>query len=60
MHKDTIKGAAKEAVGSTKEAIGKVTGNERLQAEGAVERTAGKIEKNVGDLKETARTALKK
>ncbi|MCI3133696.1 CsbD family protein [Phenylobacterium aquaticum] len=60
MHKDTIKGAAKEAVGSAKEAVGKVTGNERLQAEGVVEKTAGKVERTVGDLKDTARTALKK
>jgi uncharacterized protein YjbJ (UPF0337 family) len=60
MHKDTIKGAAKEAVGSAKETVGKVTGNERLQAEGVVEKTAGKVERTVGDLKDAARTALKK
>lgn len=60
MHKDTIEGAAKEAIGATKEAIGKATGNERLQAEGVVEKTAGTIEKNLGDLKDAARNALKK
>ena len=60
MHKDTIEGAAKEAIGAAKEAIGKATGNERLQAEGVVEKTAGAIEKNVGDLKDAARNALKK
>ncbi|WP_304164112.1 CsbD family protein [Phenylobacterium aquaticum] len=60
MHKDTIKGAAKEAVGSIKEAVGKATGNERLQAEGMAEKTVGKIEKSVGDLKDAAAAALKK
>ena len=60
MHKDTIKGAAKDASGSIKEAVGKATGNERLEAEGAAEKTVGKIQKGVGDLKEAASNALKK
>ena len=60
MHKDTVAGAAKEATGSIKEAAGKVTGDERLEAEGAAEKIAGKIQKGVGDLKDAARDALKK
>ena len=60
MHKDQIKGAAKDAAGSIKEAAGKATGNDRLAAEGAAERAAGKVEKGVGALKDAARTALKK
>ena len=60
MHKDQIKGAAKDAAGSIKEAAGKATGNDRLAAEGAAERVAGKVEKGVGALKDAARTALKK
>jgi uncharacterized protein YjbJ (UPF0337 family) len=59
MHKDTIKGAAKDAAGSIKEAAGKATGNERLEAEGAAEKTMGKVQKGVGDLKDAARNALK-
>ncbi|MDO8379559.1 CsbD family protein [Phenylobacterium sp.] len=59
MHKDTIKGAAKDASGSIKEAAGKLTGDERLEAEGAAEKTVGKIQKGVGDLKDAARNALK-
>ena len=60
MHKDTVKGAAKDASGSIKEAAGKLTGNERLQAEGVGEQAAGKLQKGVGELKDAARTALKK
>jgi uncharacterized protein YjbJ (UPF0337 family) len=60
MHKDEMKGAAKDAKGSIKQAAGKVTGNERLQAEGASERVAGKVQKGVGNLKDAARDALKK
>lgn len=59
MHKDTIKGAAKEAVGSVKQAAGKATGNRRLEAEGTVEKTEGKIQKGVGEVKDAARDALK-
>lgn len=60
MHKDTITGATKEAAGSIKQAAGKVTGNERLEAEGAAEKIAGKVQKGVGNLKDAARDVLKK
>jgi uncharacterized protein YjbJ (UPF0337 family) len=42
-----------------KEAVGKATGNERLQAEGAGDRVAGKVQKGVGSMKDAAREALK-
>ncbi|MDB5453924.1 MAG: hypothetical protein JWO33_2502 [Caulobacteraceae bacterium] len=59
MHKDEIKGAAKDAAGSVKEAAGKATGNDRLAAEGASDRVEGKVQKGVGALKDAARDALK-
>jgi uncharacterized protein YjbJ (UPF0337 family) len=59
MHKDIAKGAAKDASGSVKEAAGKLTGNERLEAEGVSERAAGKVQKGVGNLKDAARDILK-
>jgi uncharacterized protein YjbJ (UPF0337 family) len=60
MHKDEIKGAAKDIAGSAKEAAGKATGNDRLAAEGASERVEGKVQKGVGSLKDAARDVLKK
>ncbi len=60
MHKDTVEGTAKDAKGSIKEAVGKATGNEQLQAEGAGDKVAGKVQKGVGELKEAARDVLKK
>ena len=60
MHKDEIKGAAKDAKGSVKEGLGKATGNDRLAAEGASQRVAGKVQKGVGSLKDAARNALKR
>lgn len=59
MHKDEMKGAAKDAKGSLKEGLGKATGNDRMAAEGAAERVAGKVQKGVGSLKDAARDALK-
>lgn len=59
MHKDEMKGAAKDAKGSIKEGVGKATGDERLEAEGASDRVAGKVQKGVGALKDAARDALK-
>jgi uncharacterized protein YjbJ (UPF0337 family) len=60
MHKDQIKGAAKDAAGSMKEGIGKATGNDRMAAEGAAERLEGKVQKGVGAVKDAARDALKR
>jgi len=59
MHKDQIKGAAKDAAGSMKEGLGKATGNDKMAAEGAAERIEGKVQKGVGSLKDAARDALK-
>ena len=60
MHKDEMKGAAKDAKGAIKQAAGKATGNEQMQAEGAADRVAGKVQKGVGNLKDAARDALKR
>jgi uncharacterized protein YjbJ (UPF0337 family) len=60
MHKDEAKGAAKDIKGAMKEAAGKATDNERLEAEGSAERVEGKIQKGVGALKDAARDMLKR
>lgn len=59
MHKDQIKGAAKDIAGSAKEGVGKATGNDRLIAEGAADRVDGKVQKAAGAVKDAAREALK-
>ena len=59
MHKDQIKGAAKDTAGSIKEGVGKAVGNDRLAAQGAAERVEGKVQKAVGSVKDAAREALK-
>lgn len=59
MHRDEAKGAAKDIKGAVKEAAGRATGDERLEAEGSAERVEGKVQKGVGALKDAARDALK-
>ncbi len=59
MHKDQVKGAAKDIIGSAKEGIGKATGNDRLVAEGLADRGAGKAQKIAGAVKDAGRQALK-
>lgn len=59
MHKDEMKGAGKDIKGAAKEAAGRATGDERLEAEGTNQRVEGKVQKGVGSLKEAARNVLK-
>jgi uncharacterized protein YjbJ (UPF0337 family) len=58
MNKDQVKGAAKQVKGSVKETAGRMTGNRRTVAEGATEKTAGKVQKGYGDVKEKVKGTL--
>ncbi len=60
MDKDRIDGAAKQVKGTIKEAVGKMTGDTKTQAEGVAEKTAGKVQSQFGATKDAARDALKK
>jgi uncharacterized protein YjbJ (UPF0337 family) len=52
---DRVEGAAKNLGGNIKEAAGKVTGDEKLKAEGRAEQVEGKVQNAVGGLKDTLR-----
>jgi len=56
MDKDRISGSAKEIKGAVKAAVGKAVGDQKLEADGQVEKTAGKVQNAFGGLKD----ALKK
>lgn len=60
MDKDRMKGTAKEIKGSVKKAVGKVTGDSKTEAEGAAEKTAGRIQRGVGKAKDGVRDAFRK
>jgi len=50
-NKDQLAGRAKEAEGKIKEVSGKILGNEKLEAKGAVEKSVGKAQATFGDVK---------
>jgi uncharacterized protein YjbJ (UPF0337 family) len=52
---DRIEGAAKQAGGNIKEVVGKVTGDEKLQAEGKADQVEGKVQNTVGGIKDAVR-----
>jgi uncharacterized protein YjbJ (UPF0337 family) len=56
MDKDRIAGAAKQAKGAVKEAIGKALGDTKLVADGKSDKVEGTVQNAVGGLKD----ALKK
>jgi uncharacterized protein YjbJ (UPF0337 family) len=60
MDKDRVEGAAHQAKGAVKEAVGKVTGDTKTEAEGAAEKAAGKVQNAVGGVKDAARETLEK
>ena len=59
MHKDEIKGAGKQVKGAVKDAVGGLTGNTKMQAEGKMDKAAVKVQQKVGEAKDTGRDALK-
>ena len=60
MDKDRIEGVAKQAVGSVKEAFGKLTGDTKTQAEGAAQKAEGKVQNTVGGVKDKVRDVTDK
>lgn len=54
---DRVDGAAKNIGGEIKEAAGKVTGDEKLKAEGRADQVEGKVQNAIGGLKDTLHDA---
>ncbi len=60
MDKDRIAGSAKVIKGKVKEAIGKATGDAKLEAEGKTDKVEGKVQNAIGSVKDAVRDGLKK
>lgn len=56
---DKAKVLKDEAVGNIKQGVGKVTGNDKLRAEGVVQEKKGQVEKAIGDTKDAVKKATK-
>ena len=59
MDKEHVKGAADKASGAAKDAAGKATGNDKLRAEGAIDKAKGDLRQGMGDAKDAVRKADK-
>ena len=59
MDKDRIEGSANQVKGAIKQGAGKLTGDAKLQAEGAADKAAGKLQNAVGGAKDAIRQATK-
>jgi uncharacterized protein YjbJ (UPF0337 family) len=55
MDKNRVEGAGREMGGRIKEAAGKLTGDQKLKAEGKMQKAAGKVQNAVGGMKDAAR-----
>jgi uncharacterized protein YjbJ (UPF0337 family) len=60
MSTNRVEGAVDKGVGAVKEAAGKATGNERLEAEGAVQKAKGDVQNKVGQAQDKIGDAIKK
>ena len=60
MSSNRVDGAIDKGVGAAKEAAGKVTGNERLEAEGLAQKTKGDVQNKVGQAQDKIGDAIKK
>ena len=49
---DKAAGIANKVAGAVKEVVGKAIGSERLEADGATQKTRGEAQKKVGEIKD--------
>ena len=59
MDKEHVKGAADKVKGAVKDAAGKLTGDDKLRAEGKFDKLKGDARNGAGDVKDAARDAAK-
>lgn len=59
MRKETIEGAVDKGIGSVKEGFGKLTGNEKLEAEGAADKIKGTAKEAIGEAKDAIHRATR-
>jgi uncharacterized protein YjbJ (UPF0337 family) len=60
MDREHVRGAADKAKGAIKETAGKVSGDEKLESEGKVDKAKGDVNNAAGNLKDAARDLSRK
>jgi uncharacterized protein YjbJ (UPF0337 family) len=59
LDKEHVKGAADKAKGAVKDAVGGLTGDDKLQTEGKMDKAKGAVRTAVGDVKDAVKGAKK-
>jgi uncharacterized protein YjbJ (UPF0337 family) len=59
MDREHIKGTTERVKGAAEEAVGKLTGDEKLRAEGKLDKAKGAAHKVVGDVKDVVHRGSK-
>ncbi len=59
MDKDRVKGVAQQQKGAVKEGLGKILGDEKLKAEGKMDKAEGKVRNVIGSTKDAIRDIAK-
>ena len=52
-NENQAEGLGHQAKGTAKEVAGKVTGNDKLEAEGKMEKAGGQVQETAGDIEES-------
>lgn len=60
MDKEHVKGGMDKVSGAAKDAVGRATGDKKLQAEGKMDKAKGEVRQTVGDIKDAAKDANKR
>lgn len=58
MNEEHVKGAADNAAGKTKEVVGRVTGNKKLETKGKVGRVKAAVHNAAGDARDVGEEAI--
>ena len=60
MSQNRVEGATRKATGAIKEAVGKATDNDNLEAKGKAEKAAGSVQNAVGKAQDKIGDAIKR
>jgi uncharacterized protein YjbJ (UPF0337 family) len=55
MDKDRTAGVGKQVIGAAKQAVGKLVGDAKLQADGKAEQVEGRLQNAIGSAKDTVK-----
>jgi uncharacterized protein YjbJ (UPF0337 family) len=59
MAREHVRGAVNKLKGVVREAVGKVTGSKKMQAEGKLDKAKATVQNAAGDVKDRARKATR-